>query len=459
VTPATAAVAFAALLSFAPLSVYAANDANARVLRAERWLKAAFNHQPGMKDEVADEVSFWSGAELRELFVDEAVLAQLMLDPSRTNPKIAIIGRRPPPAYTSWQLSRMRVLACAASGALKSNTCVRLRADEEIDPTLKRLAKAAAAAADHGEDSFILRRGAVLHGDVAMFGLPVVPAPDAALAGDGGPIRIQVADGESTGFNPAPIHWQMARQLLDHVKPVATDNFVRRWYAATAAWMQDREQHDTNHLVHARELFPDDPDILFLSGSQMETYAGAPVQAARHSAVLLLGFTLDVPSEAVALRDAETYYRRALLHDPQRRETRIRLGHVLLARGRPQEAVDELGKTDTSDQPELLQYFHAMFLGAAEEALAHFDRARESYTRASALFPSAQSPYLALSALATRRGDRAAALRETQRLFDLPNVVRQPDDPWWIYHLSQARNVEALFERLYAPFAAEQEPR
>src|SRR5207302_6333486 len=136
-------------------------------------------------------------------------------------------------------------------------------------------------------------------------------------------------------------------------------------------------------------------------------------------------------------------------------EARVRLGHVLFARGRPQEAVDELRRLDAATQPELLQYFHAMFLGAAEEALGHFDQARTAYARASELFPAAQSPYLALGALATRRGDRATALKETARLFDLPNLTRQPDDPWWIYRTSQARDADALLERLYEPFAAE----
>ena len=69
-------VAFVALLAIAALRVYAANDdPNARVLRAERWLKAAFSHQPGQKDDAVDEVSFWSDTELRTLFVDEGVLA------------------------------------------------------------------------------------------------------------------------------------------------------------------------------------------------------------------------------------------------------------------------------------------------------------------------------------------------------------------------------------------------
>ena len=448
---AAAGVALVALLAFLTPAAYAANDdPDARVLRAERWLKAAFSHQPGFKDDAVAEVSLWSDAQLRALFVDEGALAQLMLNPLRANVKVATVGgRRQPPAYSTWQIRRLRVLACAASGELHRDACTRLTAEDEIDPTLTRLAKAAEAGA---AGSVVLRRGALLHGDIAMFGPEPVLASEGDLAGDGGKIRVQLQDGESNGFNAAPIHWEMARQLLDYVKPSATDTFVPRWYVATAMWMQYREQHDTAHLTHARALFPDNADILFLSGCQQETYAGPAIQSVVRSAVLPQGFSLDVASEGVALRDAEEYFRRALAREPARHEARIHLGHVLIARGRAAEAASELAQVDPAGQPALLQYFHAIFLGAAQEALGRFDQARESYSRASMIFPSAQSPYLAMAALATRRGDRATALTETQRVFDLPVVTREPDDPWWMYHVSHTRSVEALFEQLYAPF-------
>jgi len=125
---------------------------------------------------------------------------------------------------------------------------------------------------------------------------------------------------------------------------------------------------------------------------------------------------------------------------------------VLLGRGLAQEAAGELRQVVAPAGEPGLQYFTAMFLGAAEEALGRFDDARDAYARAAIVFPAAQSPYLALSALATRRGDRATALKETQRLFDLPALVLRPDDPWWNYRVTQARNVDGLLERLFAPF-------
>ena len=53
--------------------------------------------------------------------------------------------------------------------------------------------------------------------------------------------------------------------------------------------MQLHEDHDKFHLDRARELFPADADLLFLSACQRETYAGSPIQNAVRSAIAALG--------------------------------------------------------------------------------------------------------------------------------------------------------------------------
>jgi Flp pilus assembly protein TadD len=123
---------------------------------------------------------------------------------------------------------------------------------------------------------------------------------------------------------------------------------------------------------------------------------------------------------------------------------------VLLARGKPQDAVAELKAAVTPDP--LLRYYAQMFLGAAEEALAHPDAARAAYQRAAALFPRAQSPALALSALYARRSDRGAARTAIGPVFDLPVHAEDRDDPWWHYRTVQGRNADDLLDRLWAPF-------
>jgi hypothetical protein len=93
-----------------------------------------------------------------------------------------------------------------------------------------------------------------------------------------------------------------------------------------------------------------------------------------------------------------------------------------------------------------------LFLGAAEEGLGNDDNARASYLAASELFAAAQSPHLALSALARRRGDRAGALAAMERVFELPPTQPERDDPWWTYHLAHGRNANMLLEELRQPF-------
>jgi len=403
-------VGAAALLWLAySVAALAADDPNARVLRLERWLKATVRHEPGTRDDSSREVAAWSYADLRVLRFDEIVIAKLLHHPGAS---IRVASQRDIPAYTAWQVGRLRDLA-------------------------------EAYATENGHNRLLVR-GALLHGDIAMTN----PATGALESGNDG-IRVQSIDGEAVGLDASPIHWQMARLLFDAARP-ESDAVARRWYIATAAWMQSREQHDTTHLRHAREMFPNDAVLQFLSGCQQETYAGPEIQATAKTAVLPAGYHLDIESESAALRDAETFLRRALMLDPAMTEARIRLGHVLLARGRPQDAAETLRAADTANEPTELQYFHAMFLGQAEESLGRVEQARESYTRASTLFPRAQSPYLALGALATRRGERATALKETQRLFDLPAAAVEIDEPWWSYRVMQARNADALLAALFS---------
>jgi len=101
---------------------------------------------------------------------------------------------------------------------------------------------------------------------------------------------------------------------------------------------------------------------------------------------------------------------------------------------------------------ELLRYYGELFLGAAREALGELDLARAWYSRAADLPPDAQSPHLALSALARRRGDRSAALQEIRRVFELSTRNDIHDDPWRTYHVSHARHADALYDELIRPF-------
>jgi len=182
-----------------------------------------------------------------------------------------------------------------------------------------------------------------------------------------------------------------------------------------------------------------------------ETYATAKIQSAMRSSVLPTGFSFLVESDHAELHQAEGLFRRASAGRPSFGEAHLRLGRVLALLGQPAAAESELRLALVSAQDELLQYYGDLFLGAVEEALGHFDAARASFERAAALYPTAQSPRLALSELARRQGDRGAALRAIQQVFELPPAPSR-DDPWWSYHVAQARDTDDLLEALRQPF-------
>jgi hypothetical protein len=161
-----------------------------RVLRVEQWLKAILHHQPGTTDASFRAVGSWSIDELNTLAIDQGVLIQLtqnltLLSTASRAPFTLAAPRRIPYSATQWH--RLKVLACAAAGALGDRTCVELRAAEELDPELTQLADRATAARMRGNANDVVRRGALLHTDIAMAG-PIRPRERSADASaSGGP--------------------------------------------------------------------------------------------------------------------------------------------------------------------------------------------------------------------------------------------------------------------------------
>jgi len=452
--------------------IRAESDMDARLARVEHWLKAVTRHKPGTSDDAALEVSRWSNAALRSLWVDTNVLLRLIRNPKAVNFSLRAEGKPRPQEihYTSVHLHRLRVLACAAGGYIGAamtpdeRRCFEEDPINELDGDLRELAQRASDSKRRGDDNYILRRGALLESDIGMF----VPTGSEPISTSSSPapdrFRMSLADGQGTAFRQVGVHWELARMLLDYVKPngsdrvaAGRDEMVRDWYRATAAWMQDRQDYDTNHLDRAREVLSADPIILFLSGSLAETYAAPHIQSAIRSAVAPAGTIFAVGSDRAELRRAEGFYRRALAADSSLPELHMRFGHVLLLLEHDADAAKELRVALESEGAPLLRYYGELFLGAAEERLGHTDAARQAYSEAGALYPNAQSPHLALSALARRLGDRATALKEMQIVFELQQADSPPDDPWWTYYKSQARNADDLLEELWQPFLSEAE--
>jgi tetratricopeptide (TPR) repeat protein len=436
----------------------------ARLDRLAGWLKAVEQHVPGIEDDAVREVAAWPNDNLRMLWIDVNIVVQLMRSPRGATFRVRAEGANAASTirYTAPQLQQLKTLACAAGG---DEHCVATDAAAALDAGLVRVARAARAAKLRGDDNYVLRRGALLHLDASM--LPArAPLEPASTVPSIGPrlFRVQVSDGRQVGAGMSAVHLEIARMVLDFVKLPGADRaapgrdpMVRDWYRATAAWMAYHEDHDLLHLERGRAMFPDDPDLLFLSGCQHETFAAPHIQAAIQSASLPSGYSIVLESQRGELQRAETFFRRALELKSDHGEARLRFGRVLGLLGRHSDAARELRQAVASVDQDELGYFAQLFLGAEEESLGQYNAAFDAYQRAAVLYPAAQSPRLALSSLGHRRGDRAAALRALQPLFDVPSEAVEPDDPWWTYHIAPGRNVDELLEALRRPFLAERQ--
>jgi tetratricopeptide (TPR) repeat protein len=286
-----------------------------------------------------------------------------------------------------------------------------------------------------------LERAAVLHAEIAVCHRT---SRGYSLPSDGRG-SVVVVDGRRVGGESGTVHWMFGRQLLDLVRP---NDKVRLWYRATSAFLQSWGEYSElePHLKRARELFPDDAVLLLYDGTLHESYAEPSIQNLFDSSEdpdpMDRG---SVHRAARELREAEDRFERALRIDPTLDEARIRLALVEGARGRHEEAAADLRLSLAKPLPPLFQYLAWLLLGREDEALRRRDEARDAFTRASALYPGAQSPRLALSQMAWDEGDRAAATAALNFLGGTPG-----DDPWWSGARDRAhvRGVDELFAEM-----------
>ena len=278
----------------------------------------------------------------------------------------------------------------------------------------------------------ILLRGAALHADIGRL-IPEdtvrrLPRQKSAYI---------VRDGRWLGVRYLSLHWQFGRSLLDSVTPEpAAHPGVRAWYLETSADLLQMRQFAVafEHYTRARQLFPSDPDILFASGVLHERFSSSALQAAAASVNESNRTSAAVSPARGELARAERFYRDSLTYRPDHVEARVRHGRVLDDLGRHAEASDELRRAVAGGASGHLLYLAELFLGRAEETQGHDEAARAAFERASALYPNAQSPRLALSQIARREGNRATAQRELRAIAALPDDERRREDPWWLYY-------------------------
>jgi hypothetical protein len=298
----------------------------------------------------------------------------------------------------------------------------------------------------HGNDS--LRRGAVLHADIAVFVGDDLSGRERAGADDSGSVLVQ--DGRRQGVRYETAHWQIGRSLLDAITPGPSgDAGALLWYRAASSYLlrEGRLPEARVHLGRARQIFPDTPFVFLDSAYLHQKFSSSLIQAAAQD------FRADGGNPAVDLRRPELeraarYFQQVVALEPANAEARLRLGHTLGELGRHDEAAAELHKAiDTRiDGPQL--YYAELFLGHEEQALGRRDQAKRHYENAAELYPKAQSPRLALSQLARLSGDRAGALLALRGVAALPRADFERFDPWWEYYEVHLEDAESLMEEM-----------
>jgi tetratricopeptide (TPR) repeat protein len=417
-----------------------------RIDRLEAWIAAVERHELGELDESVLVVNEWAAGELRFLWFDLTSLTSLVREPAvliffaplerpdRTRqpnllqPSSSASRRRTQLTYTGNELRRLRAAALKLGGRTE------------------------------GRENALLKRGAVLHSDIAM--LAPTSSASKSLGGSGlDRYLIRMDDGRQVGLDVGASQWEMARRLLDgiatrssttnRVSGPEADPVARAWYLAAEAHMQSIGYLDPVNCGRAVELFPKDAEVLFFCAAMHEVAAGSRRQEAIRTADIPGGVTMFVGSRGDELAAAERLYRLSLEANGDFGEARIRYARVLGQRGRHAEAVDELRKITSANEP-MLEYYAALFLAGELEALGREDDARQAYVRAVKVFPLAQSPRLGLSRLDGSPVERQAARSAALALVADRNVDADRGDPWWTYEYEQGRrHRDGLLERLY----------
>jgi tetratricopeptide (TPR) repeat protein len=378
---------------------------------------AVERHVPGEADAPLRSVTAWSRDDLQAAWIDVQAL-------------LAVVKNRDAGAFYAQPSRRQHVL--------------RDFLTEDDVERLRKLADRIRSSLDR-----FVKRAAVLHGDVAQqMDLELIPPPSSSGFA---PQRLvlETNDGRPSGMRGSVVHWEFGRLLLAQVAGADRDEFVRSWYRASMAVKLATEDLDVAHFARAVAILPSDSTVRVLKGALHDALAHPAVQSAVESARLPRGVVLDVHSEAAELQNAEREFRRAVELDPTLTEARLRRGRVLARQGKHHEAAAELREALSRSSEPLLEYYVRLFLAAEEDALGRFGDARRLYEEAARLYPHAQAPRLALSQLAHRAGDRAAARAALDTAVAPVAARRADDDPWWAYQRSAGRQADEWREASY----------
>jgi len=207
--------------------------------------------------------------------------------------------------------------------------------------------------------------------------------------------------------------------------------FLRDWYLVMVAFHHGRAEIGWSrlYLAEARELFPRDPAVLLVSGSDHEILSD-----------LSVGYLIRLNSDGKRsgdsrinpgreLEEAEKYLRQAVALAPEAAEAHLRLGRVLFRRGDLEGAAHALRAALARAPEDNVRYLAWTFLGQVEVDRGDLDSAEHCYSEALRVFPDGQIATLARSELAYLQGSAKEAADRVVAMLHMPRKV----DPWGLY--------------------------
>jgi VWFA-related protein len=210
-------------------------------------------------------------------------------------------------------------------------------------------------------------------------------------------------------------------------------------------------------LKGALERFPNEPRLLlaqaFLLDRRQPFAWGTPGQrnvfVPRVSSGGIAEFFRMAPTGLTVdhVREVSAAYNFAIAERETAAEARVRKALFLLRTGNPSEALALLDAANDPDSDNSLRYYRELFRGRVHTELGSAAEAEAAYRAALALAPQAQSPRVALMALALERGDRDAATKLAHEIETAPNDAW---DPWWGYWQGDGRMVTGALATLRA---------
>jgi hypothetical protein len=220
---------------------------------------------------------------------------------------------------------------------------------------------------------------------------------------------------------------------LDRLSPWTADLHV-----ALAVQLQGRLKVEDLRIFfdEVGEMLAFHGRFLLAKGTLHELLASRRLEAARRAVL--------VPGARTSLDRAERFLGQAVAVAPGLTEARLRLAHVVVRQGRPDDGIALLQPLLQGPLDPDTRYLGSLFLGQAHAAAGRLEPARQAFA-AAAPHPCGRAAAMALAHqdFLARRFDAARKLLDGTR-----EASAGCDDPWARYDYGQARELPGLIAEL-----------